>query len=162
LVLISYMFKANCMGATSVSCLYGDLWQPVSQRKVLSSSVIYLVCYAENKQMKWNAIKCSTWNICHSKFQNENVGSSGHSIRAMNFVIARCLVQLNTSYYKMMRLYINMKLVLFVPGNHVHRLCLHAYTRYTIIVFMIMFMFCLCYKAATWRANKVVYQHSAI
>jgi len=39
----------NCLGATSVSCLYGDLWHPVFQLKVLSLSSIYEVCYAKNK-----------------------------------------------------------------------------------------------------------------
>jgi len=28
---------------------YGDLWHPVFQLKVLSSSSIYEVCYAENE-----------------------------------------------------------------------------------------------------------------
>jgi len=37
---------------TSVSCLYGDLWHQVSQLIVLLSSIIYVVCYAENKNMK--------------------------------------------------------------------------------------------------------------
>jgi len=46
------MFEANCLGATSVSCLYGDLWHPVSQLKVVSSSVMYVVCYAETNQFK--------------------------------------------------------------------------------------------------------------
>jgi len=37
------------LGATSVSCLYGDLWHPDFQLKVLSLSSIYDVCYAENE-----------------------------------------------------------------------------------------------------------------
>jgi len=35
LILIGYMFQANCLGAISVRCLYGDVWHPVSQLNVL-------------------------------------------------------------------------------------------------------------------------------
>jgi len=41
-----------CLGATSVSCLYDDLWHPVFQLKVLSSSSVYEVCYVENEYIK--------------------------------------------------------------------------------------------------------------
>jgi len=49
LILIHYMLLANCLCVASVIVVYGDLWYPVSQLQVLSSSVIYVVCYAENK-----------------------------------------------------------------------------------------------------------------
>jgi len=48
------MFLANWLSATSVSCLYGDLWHPVSLLKVLLSPVIGIVYYAENKSTQWN------------------------------------------------------------------------------------------------------------
>jgi len=48
-----------------------------------------------------------------------------------------------TSYHKMFRLYINMKLVFWVHGGHVHaRICLRA-----CVIIVIYYYLCLFYKA---------------
>ena len=54
LMLISYMCCANCLGATSVSCLWGDLWHPFSAicfyyRQLLLCN---LLCWKHINEMK--------------------------------------------------------------------------------------------------------------
>jgi len=60
-----------------------------------------------------------------------------NSGKGMNFVILWHLINLKTSYHKMVRLHINMKLVFFVHGEHV---CMLACIRYTIIVLILLYL----------------------
>jgi len=76
------MLQANCLGASSVSCLYGDLWHPVFQLEVLPSSCSYLrslLCWKQTIAMKWkkwkNCTKCHVSRCDVSKYSDNYCGA---------------------------------------------------------------------------------------